>query len=95
MPPFKFNVPSLSTAPPMLSALAVNDLFSLTVIACAIDEFAVTEPSITVVPFVPLIAEVRVPSPRAIEPRLLIVSAIFNPSASIAKLEPLLILSAF
>ena len=55
----------------------------------------VTLPSITVVPPVPSIAEVSVPSPSAIEPRLLIVSAIFNPSALIAKLEPLLILSAF
>ena len=55
----------------------------------------VTLPLITVVPFVPLIAEVRVPSPKVIVPKLEIVSVIFKLLALIAKLEPLLILSAF
>ena len=95
VPPFKFNVPSLSTAPPMLPALAVSDLSVLTVIAWAIAEFATTSPLITVVPSVPPIAEVRVPSPKVIVPELEIVSVIFKLPALIAKLEPLLILSAF
>ena len=79
----------------MLLALVVNDLPELTVIACDIAELATTSPSITVVPFVPLIAEVRVPSPKVIVPKLEIVSVIFKLPALIAKLEPLLILSAF
>ena len=79
----------------MLLALVVNDLPELTVIACDIAELATTSPSITVVPSVPPIAEASVPPFKVIVPKLLTACVIFNPSASIAKLEPLLILSTF